>query len=198
MKRLLLAFVFLAGVIPAASPESLRGEETLALYLVKKSGPNLADDILASTPLLADHDFLTYDTKTQEFCITPQAAERVRREAWRPITSFVIVAHGERVCEGELKNSASVRTQFYGPTIVASSRVAKTDFKIEFTTGSVKLPWGAQLIKFTGAGIQVRMHDGTIKVIPPTRVADLRKDPRILRAIQDLKLPASSPILPLS
>jgi hypothetical protein len=112
------------------SPSAPAQSNTLAIYLlVGKEKPNLKDNVLESTPVLADGDFVSFDLKTQTFTIKAEAAKRLCRKLqekipypvaerfdW-PVTPFVWEALGEQIYVGMFSTHAS-SSKYFGKPVV--------------------------------------------------------------------------------
>ena len=139
----------------------------LSIYLVNKAQTNLADIALASTPLLADHDFVDYDTSTHEFSITAEAGARLHQEVHGLNVPFVVVANGQRIYRGEFVNSLSSYMPRGCPIVyffdlnfsdLRGGKIQK-DFGIGPAIFSPTVPAGARLISSRTAHEIARMPE---------------------------------------
>jgi hypothetical protein len=126
---LLIGCAVATAQVVSNTPSPLVPTNTLAIYLVVgKRTPILEDNKLEPKPVLADDDFVAYNTNTQRFAIKAEAAKRLCRRVkemngfieprvrgdghpsygfdW-PDTPFVLQALGERVYVGEFSCDAS-------------------------------------------------------------------------------------------
>jgi hypothetical protein len=137
MAQLLLLLISCAiakAQVVSNNPSAPALTNTLAIYLLAGARkPALEDNKLEPKPVLADHDFVAYDTNTQRLAIRAEAAKRLCRGIkekagytqpqfieprvrgdgrpsygfdW-PDTPFVLQALEERVCVGEFSSDLS-------------------------------------------------------------------------------------------
>lgn len=158
----------------------------LSFYLVTTVRTNLADIVLAPKPLLADDDFVAYNTNTHEFSITAEAATRLHRELRGLNIPFVVVASGQRIYQGEFQNVLSSSMTAGCPRIDFFDRIYQTNFTINPAIFFPAIPPGADLIRGDSSNVLVRMPDGTTNVIHESPRQDVRNDRRILKAVERL------------
>jgi len=117
---LLVSCAIATAQVASNTPSAKVPTNTLAIYLLAgERKPNLQDNKLEPKPVLADEDFLFYNTQSQQFAITAQAARRLCRKlqeksgfyeprlfTWSD-TPFVLEALGERVYVGMFSTDTS-------------------------------------------------------------------------------------------
>jgi hypothetical protein len=188
---LLEGVVIWAVADPIAPAPSSSNSNFLAIFLAT-NGPAHPADVglagmkLAPKPLLADHDFVNYNIKTHEFSITAKAVKRMHNELQGLNIPFVMVANGEQVYRGDFQNALSSTMSMGCPRIEFFDSVPQTNYLIESAVFMPEIPAGTSLIRGDESNLVVRTADGKTNIIHVTPPPDVRNDPRILTALDNL------------
>jgi hypothetical protein len=73
-----------------------RDAPRLAIYLVEKPSPNLAQIEIAETPLLTDADIVSYNWQTHSLVLTDEGFEKLPTSVGTEGKPFIVVADGQR------------------------------------------------------------------------------------------------------
>lgn len=193
---LLIGCAIAKAQVVSNTPSAPALTNTLAIYLLADARkPALEDNKLEPKPVLADDDFVAYNTNTQRFAIKAEAAKRLCRSVkekngfieprvrgdghpsygfdW-PDTPFVLQALGERVYEGIFSSDFSSQMFFAIPVAktrhvsIAADSTNDVVFEIGFDAPVIRNAVSGQL-------------DFNYKSVP-----DPRNDKRIIAAVEKL------------
>jgi hypothetical protein len=194
------------------TPSAPGSSNKLAIYLLAdKPGPKLDELKLESTPILADNDFVSYNTNTHEFSIKADSAKRLCHQLkgkmgihepqvrgsgvlvygcdWGD-TPFVLEASGERVYEGVFSTTMSSMSYIATPVL----KTWKTFIDADATND---VAFSSEFASIDTSAIEglVRQHPG-VKSFGWEPLPDPRDDKRIAAAVEKLFGHRSRNVLP--